>query len=487
MKDGHLFKKGVQWVFGGNLGAKAFEFIFGVILARLLMPEDFGHVITVQIFTGIASLLLSGGLSSALIQAKEVSSRDFHVVFTFQLVLGIAIFFGFYFLSNLIAASFEDGILSDLIKVSAIGFLLKPFLGMPNALLQRVLNFKAITQGRILSMFVGGILSVLMALSGYGVWSLVFGGLIGSMTNIIYLMWRSKWTPLLVFDLRVLTKYSSFGVKVSLNDIAAYLREQSVNFIISKWIGVAAVGLYNKGFSLSAMPMQIIGGSVNQPLFRQVARSIDDIGELKYYYGRSLFIVTFYTLPIYVGMWWLAESFIINVFGAHWAGSAPVLKILVLTGLFRCMINPSGAVAEGTKNVGRQLLIAIEVLLLLVILTWFLFPYGLDMVAYGVVIVFAYHAFRLSGLTSRVLGVRRYDLIKEMAPALLTCLIMFIVMYIMDYLMIILDVDSVSMTYFFVLFSAGGMAYAISAFLLPISVLRVEANRWRVMIESKVL
>ena len=109
------------------------------------------------------------------------------------------------------------------------------------------------------------------------------------------------------------------------------------------------------------------------------------------------------------------------------------------------------------------------------------------MVAYGVVIVFAYHAFRLSGLTSRVLGVRRYDLIKEMAPALLTCLIMFIVMYIMDYLMIILDVDSVSMTYFFVLFSAGGMAYAISAFLLPISVLRVEANRWRVMIESKVL
>ena len=122
---------------GGQVAGQAIQFVVGVVLARLLLPADFGTLVTVQIYTGLAGFLAGGGMGQALIRAKEAKLEDFQVVFTLQLAAGLLIYSLFFFASPSFARWYNNPVYTELLRVSAISFLLRPFSNAPTAWLIR--------------------------------------------------------------------------------------------------------------------------------------------------------------------------------------------------------------------------------------------------------------------------------------------------------------------------------------------------------------
>jgi len=168
MNLGNSIRKGTKWLVTGKIANRLFQFAFGIILARLLVPEDFGMLVTMSIFTGLAGFVAGGGMGQALVQAKDVGNRHFHVVFTLQLIVCLLIYCLFYTISPWFAAWYETPLYEDLLRVSALTFLLRPFANIQNSRLHREMRFKAKAIIDFMSGLVGSVTSVILAFMGMG-------------------------------------------------------------------------------------------------------------------------------------------------------------------------------------------------------------------------------------------------------------------------------------------------------------------------------
>lgn len=140
-----MLRRGAAWMFAGRSVSQALTFAFGVVLARLLAPADFGLLLTIQIYTGVAGLVSGGGMGQALVRAKSVGKADYDIVFTLQLAIGCAIYAAFFFVAPLLARWYDTPLYTDLIRVSALNFLFRPLINLPTNILFREQRYRAMT------------------------------------------------------------------------------------------------------------------------------------------------------------------------------------------------------------------------------------------------------------------------------------------------------------------------------------------------------
>lgn len=479
MTLGDSIRDGVNWTVVGKFGQHLLHFAFSVVLARLLVPADFGLVVTVQVFTGVAGVIAGGGMGQALIQAKTLGPRDTQAVFTAQLAIGIGLYLLFFTLAPWFARWFDQPLYNTLMRVSALSFILRPFANIPNSLLQREMRFRAKAAINMAILAVTGASSITMALAHMGVWSLVLGGLLGALTNVVLSSAISGWRPRFAIDRAVLRRLGGYGLKVSANDMVVYLRRQTGNFIISRFMGPAAVGLYNKAASLNELPTQTLSGSAYGVVFRALARIQDNLDQSKYVYLRTITLDTVYTYPFYVLMWWIAEPFIVTVYGKNWAGAAPALEILVLAGLCMSINTQSGAVAAARKLLGRELVIQLAGWALIITATLIGYHWGVIGVACAVVFVSATMAAAMAGLAMRELRVRVRDMARALRPSLLLNAILFVALAGVDATVGAAARHAGAAIYVLVMAAAGGLVYGGCFLFLPVPQLATEAARWK--------
>ena len=271
MSQGQAIRHGVKWQFVGNTSVQILGFGFGIILARLLAPEDFGALLTIQVFTGLAGFISGGGMGQALVRAKEVTPQDYDIVFTLQIMIGSVIYAGFYFAAPHFAEWYDTPIYTDLLRVSALSFLFRPFVNLPSSILFREMRFKVQSILGLIALLVSSGTSIGMAWLGYGIWSLIWGGIVGAAFTAIALLPITKWRPRFSMEFRRGRDIVRYGLLVSANDIVGYLQNQVSIFILSRTLGPASVALYNKGESLGKMPHTFITGSVYHVLFRAMS------------------------------------------------------------------------------------------------------------------------------------------------------------------------------------------------------------------------
>ena len=164
MNLGQSIRTGTKWLMIGNTGNSMLQFAFGVVLARLLVPADFGMIITIQVFTGFVGMVTTGGMGQALIRAKVVDEDDFNAILTLQLALGVLVYLGFFLSSPWFAEYFENPLYKDLMRVSALVFLIRPYVYMRTSWLNREMDFKKRSVIGIITGVVSGLSSVIMAL-----------------------------------------------------------------------------------------------------------------------------------------------------------------------------------------------------------------------------------------------------------------------------------------------------------------------------------
>jgi len=479
MSLGESIRRNTLWILAGDVSGRIITFAVGIVLARILVPEDFGLLVTINIFTGVVGLFAAGGMGEALVQAKTVKDDDYHVVFTIQLLICLLIYLAFYYIAPEFAVWFNNSQYIDLLRVAALSFLIRPFANVPRSQLRRAMRFKAIASIRLSTMIFGSFISILMALEGLGVWSLIMGGLAGSLASMVLLMLFTRWVPGIRYNIATARRLGVYGLKMSTNGIITYLRNQTANLIISRQLGPSMTGLYNKADSLSLMPIQITGRSTYQTVFRALSGIQDEVDKSKYIYFRTVTLLSVYTLPVTIGLVWVAEPLIVTLYGAKWIDSALPLQILSLSGLFRCISNPSGAVVAAQNRLGYEIRIQTETWVILAIGCLAGIRWGIPGVAWGILPSNVYLALRMSWLANTCIHASFTDLLHSLLPAFVLNSILMAVLFAVYVLLPTGLKSSQPALYVLIMTSVGGLAYICSFMYIPIPALSSEALRWK--------
>jgi teichuronic acid exporter len=481
MNLGQSIRRGAKWLFLGNVGTRFLEFAFGVALARLLVPEDFGMLVTISVFTGLAGMVMSGGMGQSLIRAKEANEEDFNAVFTLQLGMSSVIYLGFFFSASVIAEFFGNPLYKDLILVSALTFFLRPFALMRNAWLNREMDFKKRAITGVISSVIIGVSSVLMAWHGMGVWSLILSGLLGALSANIMLAIITPLKLRLNFDVAVMRRHSTYGFKITINDFLSYLTRESKNLILSKLAGPGFVGIFNKSESLGRLPNELIMPAAMQPLFRAMGKMQDDLDQTKYMLYRAITLLMVYTTPLYVGLWWVAGAFIEVVYGEKWLAVIEPLRILVLCGLFFNIMFPCGVLLDAQNRLTQEMVVLIARLVIVSVACVIGLKWGLEGVAWGIVFSYLFSVIFTYYLVYRTIRTRIIDLLGAVAPGVILNTILFFFLAIMHNYFGALEVESPAV--YLLLMTLTGAGFYIAIFLLiPLSALSDESNRWRKLI-----
>lgn len=471
-------RSGAKWLFIGNTGSQVLTFLFGIVLARLLMPEDFGMLVTIQVFTGVAGLIAGGGMGQALVRAKTTTKQDYDIVFTLQIIIGCCIYAAFYFAAPWLADWYNTPLYADLLRVSALSFIFRPFVNLPANLLHRAMRFKALSIVRIITLTISSTVSITMAYAGYGVWSLIIGGIAASIANALLFALLAKWRPGLSRDFRQGRDIARYGLLVLITDILDYLRSQVSVFVLSRTLGPASVGLYNKGSSMARMPHTFITGSIYQVLFRAMAAEQDNLDKCRYLFFRGLSLVAVYATPFYIGFIWLAEPLIRGLYGEKWLDAAGPLVVLSFAWPFWLLGNLSGAVLAAKNWLNREVLVQVSTLIIACLAVLIGLDYGIRGVAYAIVFTAIYNGLHLHWLALSSLRARWSAVIRAFYPAVIMNVILAVALLIVDNLMPD-EARAVDLLYLSCMTVIGAFIYGLCFLYLPFPSLLDEQKRWK--------
>lgn len=324
--------KSVFWTGMQQFGSQFISFFVSIILARLLSPADFGTISLFGIFTGISVLIMSSGMTTSLIRSKNVDERDLSTVFIFNIIVAFIMYIIIFTLSPYIEEFYKIENLSNVIRVYSIIFIIQAFGAVQKSLISKELNFKKLFIIQLPSLVVSSIVGIVMAYNGFGVWALVYMGIIQYLLDTIQIWLKSDFRPSLIFDKERFRKHFGFGINLTITSILNVLFQNVYTIYIGKYFSPVTLGYYNRAESLKNLPVSNIMNILKRvlvPFFSTVSNDVD----LKRYYKKILTIVLFILSPILVLMTFQAENIVVILLTDKWIQVIPYLQILCISGL----------------------------------------------------------------------------------------------------------------------------------------------------------
>lgn len=475
MNLGDRIRDGVKWLLLGTIGNRLLEFIFGIILARLLVPADFGMVITLQLFTGVVGIIASGGMGLSLVRTKQVDENDFNTVFTLQLAMGVAVYLGFFLLAPAVGRFFDDPRYVDLLRVSALVLIIRPLALMRNAWLTREMAFKKRTTVMVVTSLTTGASGSLMALAGMGAWALVLSGLLAALVRNLLL---ARITPLqlrLHLDNAIIRRHAAFGFKVTALELLGDFKKRLEVLLLTKIAGPAFLGLYNKAHSLSQLPANILIPPVGQPLFRAMSKIQNDLDQTKYLFFKVVTVLAAFVFPFFTLLWWIAEPFVLFVYGEKWLPSAAPLEILVLAGFFFTLEIPCGVLLTAQNRMTPQIFGQILNLIGIGLACTVGLQWGLIGVAWGItatnLVATGYALFWVF----QTISASTTDYIRAVQPGISMNIALFVVLLMVDSIISWLGITS-ELAYLVIMSVVGGSTYLVMLLYLPFESLQNESS-----------
>ncbi|MFN2168031.1 MAG: MOP flippase family protein, partial [Anaerolineae bacterium] len=333
---------GVLWNTVARAGQQAMQFGLSVILARLLLPDDFGAVGMVMVIVTFMSMAVDAGFAPALVQRTHISESHLDSVFWFNVVTGVALCGLFFAGAPLVAAFYREPSLAAMTRGLSAVFVLSAAGLVPAALMQRRLQFHLVARISLIATFVSGVTGVVLAFLGAGVWSLVvmylasFG--ISTVLNLLF----SGWHPGRAFRLSSLRELWGFSGNVLGFNFVNYWARNADNLLVGKYLGPAALGFYSRAYGLMLMPITQVIGVISNVMLAALSTIQQDRARVKSIFLRAVGLISLLVFPMMIGLLVVAEPFVRALFGENWAGMIPTVQILALVGVMQALSNPTG-------------------------------------------------------------------------------------------------------------------------------------------------
>jgi O-antigen/teichoic acid export membrane protein len=305
-------------------------FIVSVFLARLLMPAEFGLVAMALVFITISQVFADFGLASALIQNKENSSLTYSSVFYFNVLIGLLLFGMFWLLAPFIARFYDDPQITMLVRYLSLAFIINSFNLVQQTILRKNLEFKKITVRAVIAQLLGGILAVVLAYQGWGVYALVVQNLTGSALGTLLLWQVAEWKPRLEFSWAEVKKLSGFSTYVFLNHVTTRLATQLDTLVVGKVFSAATLGFYSRAVSLNSLVTTFSSTSISRVSFPLLSKLQDDPKRFTGVYFKLLEFVAFASFGLSGALIFAGGDLITLLFGSNWAPSVFIFQVLVL-------------------------------------------------------------------------------------------------------------------------------------------------------------
>ena len=321
-------QKGLVWSFVERFATQGVQFLFGIILARLLSPEDYGTIAMPLVFLAIAQCFIDSGFSTALIRKPDLTEEDLSTAFYFNIGVGVICYFALFLSSPLIADFYNTPILSDLLKVTALATLFNPLCAVQQAILTRKIDFKTQAIVSLSGAIVSGSVGLVMAYSGYGIWSLVFQQVGGYIIRTILLWILGRWKPKRKWSWESFHYLWGFGSKM----LGSALLETTYNniypLVIGKCFSAIDLGNYTRAQQFSSLPSSNVTGVLQRVTFPVLSTIQNEDERLAKNYCKILKMSAFLIFPMMLMLSAIADPLIRVLLTDKWEGCIILLQII---------------------------------------------------------------------------------------------------------------------------------------------------------------
>ena len=376
----------VLWSGIERFSAQGVQFILSIIIARLITPSDYGLIAMLSIFLSVAQQFVDSGFSSAIIQKNDRKEIDFYTVFYFNLIVSVLIYIILFFVSSYIAEFYSETKLEIIAKWIGLNIILTAFYIVPQSKFVIELNFKKQAKISFISVFVSGIIGVILAWWGYGVWALVCQSLLNNLLCLLLYWIASRWKLRLKFSWSSFKSLYSFGSKLLVVGILHVIFGNIYTLVIGRRFASVDVGYFNRSQSLATFPSMNISSIIARVLYPIQCEIQSDNELLKIVFVRYLKMTLYVVLPLMMGLCILSRPFVEIVLTKEWLPVANILSLLCIA--YMCYpfttFNWQLLAVKGRTDLALKAEICGKLISFIILIL--VLPYGVTAICYGIII-----------------------------------------------------------------------------------------------------
>jgi teichuronic acid exporter len=422
------------WKFMERGGVQGIQFILQIVLARLLLPEQFGIIAIVTVFITISNIFVQSGFNTALIQKKDADDTDFSSVFYLSLFVAILQYIILYTTVPYIAAFYHEPQLIPVLRVLAVTLFLGAINSVQNAVISRKMDFKKLFFSSFGSIIISGTVGIVLAYAKFNVWALVAQQITQQLLVTVILWFTVKWRPKLLFSFKSVKRLFSYGWKLVVSSLVDTLYMNLDSLIIGKMYSSDMLAFFNRGKQFPALIVSNINGTIKSVMLPAIASQQDNRIAVKNMVRRSIVTSTFLIFPMMVGLATFAEPLVKILLTEKWISTVPYLQIYcAIYALWPIhTANLQAINALGRSDIYLKLEIIKKIIglaILGVTVFWGLSAIALGVLASGIISTFinAYPNLKLLNYSYK-------EQIKDILPSLMLSLIMGIVIFCINFI-----------------------------------------------------
>ena len=351
---------GLFWSFGERFITQGASFALSIILARLLMPSEYGLVALILVFINLASVFVTNGIGESLIQKKNADETDFSTIFYCSFLISIFIYAILFLTAPFIAKFYGNSDLVSVLRILALIIPVSSFSTIQQAYVSKKMMFKKFFFSNLGGTLVAGLIGIIMAYYGFGVWALVAQNLINTIVGTIVLFFTVTWRPRLLFSINSAKELLGFGWKLVAANFINIGYNELRSLTIGKIYTMTDLAYYNRGNQFPSLIITNINSTIAKVVFPAMAEVNDDISRLKTVTRRAMKITSYLIFPLMIGLMGVANSLILVLLTEKWLFVVPFLQICCIYWLFQPMQTANW---QAIKSLGRSdLLMNLEIL-----------------------------------------------------------------------------------------------------------------------------
>lgn len=327
---------GIMWTIIDQLLVRGVSLIVQIILARILLPSDFGLIAMMAVFLAIGNGLVDSGMTASLVRTKELDNEDYSSVFFVNLVVAVLVYFLIYLSAPLIETFYnqEGNHFKTIIRVYSLVIIIKSFAGVQITQLVRAMDFKTQTKIQAPSLLIGGLLGIVLAYFDYGVWSIVWMKITQEIFITLQYFYYTRWLPILKVNKKKLIAHLDFGYKLTLSGLINSIFNEAYNVVIGKFYSSEILGYYDRAATFRNLPAFVFSRSLSRVTYPLFSKLQDDNIALKRAYKRLMTQSIYLLAPLMTILVCVAEPLFRFLLTEKWLPIVPFFQILAISGLF---------------------------------------------------------------------------------------------------------------------------------------------------------
>ncbi len=454
---------GVKWIGISQVGRQGLQWITTIILARLLLPSDYGLMGMALIFVNFVQLFRGLGTSSAIIQRKNISEDLLSSIFWLNLAFSFLVTIIIFALSPMIAYFFNESRLTNILRFISLNFIISGFSIVQQALLERDFGFSKITKIELIAVLLSSIVGIVAALLGSGVWSLVYKLIVEITVSTLLLWFYAGWKPKMVFHLAEIKSVTRYSLNLTAYNIWNYFSRNIDRILIGRFLGSVELGYYILAYRVMFFPLLNITNAIARLTLPTLSRLQDDLKKFRKVYLDVIGFIALLTFPMMLGLMAVSNYFVLTLFGAKWESVSLLLVILAPVGLIQSIGMTSGGIYQATGRTDWMLRWGIVSGLITVIS----FVVGLQWGIYGVATAYAIAVVLLAypnfAIPFKLINLRVSDLLSNLLKPFLCSSLMVGVIIISK---MIVPAGLQNSTYFAVFVTVGLVTYIVASWFI---------------------